>query len=78
MIIFKNGEVPDYPFQQAIKKPVLIRCIQIQEAFKIETLEGLMEGKAGDYLIVGVRGEMYPCAKDIFDETYEIVSASSA
>jgi hypothetical protein len=35
-------------------------------------MEGTMRGKAGDYLIIGVHGEMYPCDKTIFEETYEI------
>ena len=29
------------------------------------------EIKAFDYIIKGVRGEFYPCQKDIFEETYE-------
>lgn len=37
----------------------------------VYTLEGLMTGQVGDYLIKGVRGEFYFCAKDIFEETYE-------
>lgn len=39
----------------------------------VPTLEGTMRCKIGDYLIRGVRGELYPCAKDIFEETYEEV-----
>lgn len=39
----------------------------------IETLEGDMLAREGDYIIRGVRGEFYPCAKDIFEETYEEV-----
>ena len=39
----------------------------------IETLEGNMEAKVGDYIIKGVRGELYPCRKDIFLETYKIM-----
>jgi hypothetical protein len=78
MITFKHGEIPDYSFQQAIKKPIPIRCMQMQEPFKVETLEGVLEGKAGDYLMIGVRGEMYPCEKEIFEETYEIVSAADS
>lgn len=27
----------------------------------------------GDYVIKGVQGEIYPCKKDIFEETYEAV-----
>ena len=37
----------------------------------VYTLEGTMTSKMGDYLIQGVRGEFYFCAKSIFEETYE-------
>lgn len=39
----------------------------------IHTLEGDMEAHLGDYIIKGVRGEVYPCAREIFEETYEEV-----
>ena len=39
----------------------------------IETLEGRHWINPGDYIIVGVRGERYPCNPDIFLETYELV-----
>ena len=39
----------------------------------IETLEGTMRAYDGDYLIEGIRGELYSCKKDIFDETYTII-----
>ena len=39
----------------------------------VYTLEGLMAGQVGDYLIKGVRGEFYFCAKNIFEETYEAI-----
>lgn len=39
----------------------------------IKTLEGNMSANPGDFIIKGVRGEFYPCAKDIFEETYEEV-----
>lgn len=74
MLYFKQEEIPDYNFQQAVKKPIPIRCIQLQEPFRIETLEGVMEGKAGDYLMIGVKGEMYACDKAIFEETYDILA----
>ncbi len=32
-----------------------------------------MEGKVGDYLITGIKGEKYPCRADIFKETYELI-----
>ena len=74
MQIFKKGEIPDFAFEKATKKPIPIRCIQIQEAFIVETMEGNHYGKPGDYLMVGVHGEMYPCDKGIFEETYEIIN----
>ena len=41
---------------------------------KIETKEGVMEAKEGDYIIKGVEGEFYPCKPDIFNKTYEKVN----
>ena len=40
---------------------------------KIRTIEGDHIANVGDYIIKGVRGECYPCKKDIFEETYEIL-----
>lgn len=39
----------------------------------IDTLEGTMIAKVGDYIIKGVNGEYYPCKADIFHKTYEEV-----
>ena len=37
----------------------------------IKTLEGVMRSEYGDYIILGVNGEVYPCKPDIFEKTYE-------
>ena len=37
----------------------------------IETLEGVMEAKIGDWIIKGLVGEFYPCKSYIFEATYE-------
>ena len=37
----------------------------------IGTLEGQMCCNAGDWIIRGVKGELYPCKHDIFIATYE-------
>lgn len=39
----------------------------------INTLEGEMKVDKGDWIIRGVKGELYPCKPDIFAETYEAV-----
>jgi hypothetical protein len=43
---------------------------------KIRTLEGVLEASAGDFIIRGVKGELYPCKPDIFEKTYEAVEAT--
>lgn len=40
-------------------------------ALSIQTLEGVMIAKVGDWIISGVKGELYPCKPDIFEATYE-------
>jgi len=39
----------------------------------IPTLEGTMTANEGDWIIRGVKGELYPCKPDVFDATYEPV-----
>lgn len=39
----------------------------------IQTSEGVMQGLVGDWIIRGVKGELYPCKPDIFEATYEPV-----
>lgn len=41
------------------------RCMEIG------TAEGTMRAKPGDWIIKGVKGELYPCKPDIFEQTYE-------
>lgn len=53
------------------RKRHLTRAMHMARPFSVETLEGTMKGKAGDWLMIGVKGEMYPCDADIFERTYE-------
>lgn len=41
-----------------------------RESLDIRTLEGVMRAEKGDYIIKGVKGEIYPCKPDIFELTY--------
>jgi len=54
------------------RKKTLTKAVRMTRPFSIETLEGTMEGKAGDWLMIGVNGEMYPCDAAIFAKTYEL------
>jgi hypothetical protein len=38
----------------------------------IPTLEGDHVARHGDWIIRGVKGELYPCKPDIFEATYEL------
>ncbi len=42
----------------------------------IHTLEGRMEARPGDWIIKGIKGELYPCKPDIFEATYDIANNS--
>ncbi len=39
----------------------------------VKKLEGHMKANRGDWIICGVKGEIYPCKPDIFEATYEAV-----
>ena len=56
------------------KKPVVITAYQTDEEMEIETLEGVMKANKGDWIIRGVKGELYPCKPDVFEMTYEEVT----
>lgn len=45
-----------------------------EEGLYIATLEGVMKADKGDWVIKGVKGEIYPCKPDIFEMTYEPVN----
>lgn len=53
--------VPKQPFWKQKPEPI----------YGVETLEGFMEVKPGDFIITGVAGERYPCKANIFFKTYE-------
>ena len=46
---------------------------RVATGWAIQTLEGRMTAQWGDYIIKGVKGEIYPCKPDIFEATYEAV-----
>jgi hypothetical protein len=45
---------------------------------KIDTLEGLLTATPGDWIIRGVKGELYSCKPDVFALTYEAVEDEGA
>ena len=59
-----------------------VRCVPmsmtLRPAITIDTLEGVMTASEGDFIIRGVKGELYPCKPDIFAATYEAVDSENA
>lgn len=58
---FENG-IMHYDSEDGEKPPIELY---------IDTLEGTHHVSVGDYVIRGVKGELYPCKPDIFEQTYE-------
>jgi len=59
--------VPDW----FMDKVTTNECVIYPQYAEIKTLEGTMRADAGDFIIKGVKGEIYPCKPDIFAATYE-------
>jgi len=55
---------PDAPIESGRKSATKLVC---------GTLEGVYRIDFGDYIIQGVKGEIYPCKPDIFEMTYDLV-----
>lgn len=62
-------------FVKARKRAITIDALKVNlpEGFIVRTLEGTMRGNPGDWLLIGVKGEKYPCAAEVFDASYDVV-----
>ena len=58
------------------KKPCQIWAYVTDQEIYIDTLEGKMKANKGDYIIKGVKGEIYPCKPDIFHMSYEYIGCN--
>jgi len=57
-----------------MKRAIVINAKRIDEDFRVNTLEGnYKQGKAGDYLMQGIDGELYICDGPIFEKTYDFL-----
>lgn len=74
MKTFDTFELVD-GMQGCIKRPIVVHALCMDEEFRVNTLEGnYKQGKAGDYLMRGIDGELYICDGAIFEKTYDFVS----
>lgn len=64
-------EDPDWMCDALREKRAWFNNIGTEEVtLEIETLEGNHKANRGDWIIKGVKGELYPCKDDIFRMTY--------
>jgi len=71
-----EGEVIMTEWKKCKKKPITVeyRLVNPGEN-EVETLEGFKPcDPKKHYIMKGVRGEIYPIEKEIFEETYERVN----
>jgi predicted nuclease with TOPRIM domain len=79
---FYVDNMPDWFIDAVTNNTVILRkcdykIYSIEEAYcEINTLEGVHRCNGGDYVIKGVKGELYPCKPDIFEMTYEKVEGN--
>lgn len=52
-------------------------AVQMDSPFQVRTLEGVVEGKAGDFLCEGPAGDMWPHDAETFLANYEPVAAAA-
>ena len=65
-----QASAPDWALVYKDKHGNQVR-LQQDGTLSIPTLEGDHTASIGDWLIQGVKGEVYPCKPDIFEVTYE-------
>jgi hypothetical protein len=67
--------IRDFLFDEADYQPVIFERPPVRGdgtgTLLVDTLEGTMTCSVGDWLICGIKGELYPCRHDIFEATYE-------
>jgi hypothetical protein len=60
--------------KECVKRPIIVHALQINYPFRVRSLEGdYAQGKPGDYLMRGIKGEHYICDKEIFEESYDFM-----
>jgi len=63
----KYADLPQWLIDAHEAQAISFHC----DGVRISTLEGRMTGGLDDWIIRGVKGELYPCKPDIFEATYE-------
>ena len=72
-VIYNNKEIPTFIKLLNVTFPVY-KNEKGEPYIIVPTLEGQHIASNLDWIIKGIKGEIYPCKPDIFEATYEEVS----
>lgn len=76
-VVIEAVQLTDATFDAPHPNPEHLRGVvydPVARCAYVETLEGRMRADLGDWIITGVKGEVYPCKPDVFEATYDHVS----
>ena len=75
-----DGTYRSYQEIEEFAKPHQVDIMQMisTNVLVVKTLEGNMIARKNDYVVKGVKGEIYPVNSVIFDETYETLEHCEA
>lgn len=57
----------------AVKKPVVVKAVQIDDSFFVDTDHGRISGNKGDYLLQSVTGDLSVMSKEAFESNYDFL-----
>lgn len=75
--VFINGQKEDIKFTNRnvyrckLVKGFIVHAKRMKYDFNIQTIEGMMKGNKGDWLIMNPAEELYPMTNSVFIRTYE-------
>src|SRR3990167_4079185 len=67
----------DAEWKEYRKRPVIVRAWLNDTSRTIQTLEGPLDARVGDYIIEGTAKELYPCKPFIFQSIYELIEVDN-
>lgn len=74
--IYETGtafdEFPDW-LESVMESGIISTRVPYDFKIGIITLEGVIWADAEDYIIKGIKNEIYPCKPDVFELTYDIL-----
>jgi len=65
-----HDHIPDWFMEKVTSNDIVLHTYRNLDWCFIKTLEGAMAANYGDWIIKGIKGEIYPCKPDIFEATY--------